>query len=394
MSQSTDITLSPGISGTAQRTELNDIVAAIVTQHSGASRPSYLTGKTGLWMKVVSGTSHELYYFDGTDDILVGTFNLSANTFAASGQLGTFGNASLSKSANFTAVAADFGKIFLCNATSASFTANLDVTATLGASWFIIVQKTDSSANAVVIDPNSTNTINGATTLSLTAQYDSAIVIKLDATSFAAIVTKFPNYASTTASGVVELATDTEAQTGTDTVRAITPANLQAVTATETRKGVVELATTAEATTGTDTVRAVTPAGLAAYAAANPPSVPTSASTGEISGESAVDKFIRPDRLKNSKAVVKAWGNVNWRDSGSIYTTLNASFNVSSASQVGGKLRITFNNAMATTTYNVHNQTVSGSTVKIGGCTLTTGYVDIPIAVSNTDNYTEFAVLE
>jgi hypothetical protein len=62
--------------------------------------------------------------------------------------------------------------------------------------------------------------------------------------------------------GVVELATDAEAQTGTDTTRALTPANLQSVTATTTRKGVVELATDTETATGTDTTRALTPANL------------------------------------------------------------------------------------------------------------------------------------
>lgn len=67
-----------------------------------------------------------------------------------------------------------------------------------------------------------------------------------------------------TRTGVLELATDAEAQTGTDTARAITPANLQAVTATESRKGVAELATTSECTTGTDTARVCTPAGVAA----------------------------------------------------------------------------------------------------------------------------------
>lgn len=72
-----------------------------------------------------------------------------------------------------------------------------------------------------------------------------------------------PVAASETVAGIVELATDAEAQTGTDTTRAITPANLAAVTATETRAGVVELATTSEAVTGTDTARAVTPAGVA-----------------------------------------------------------------------------------------------------------------------------------
>jgi microcystin-dependent protein len=73
--------------------------------------------------------------------------------------------------------------------------------------------------------------------------------------------------ASATSPGIVELATDTEAQTGTDTERALTPANLQAVTATLTRKGVVELATDTEAQTGTDTERALTPANLQAITA-------------------------------------------------------------------------------------------------------------------------------
>lgn len=73
--------------------------------------------------------------------------------------------------------------------------------------------------------------------------------------------------ASVTIPGLVELATDTEAQTGTDTTRAITAANLQAVTATEARKGVIELATAAEAQTGTDTTRALTPATLQAVTA-------------------------------------------------------------------------------------------------------------------------------
>lgn len=93
------------------------------------------------------------------------------------------------------------------------------------------------------------------------------VVVQYDGTRFqltgpAPAPTVLPA-ASETVAGVVELATDAEAQTGTDTTRAITPANLAAVTATETRAGVVELATTSEAVTGTDTARAVTPAGVA-----------------------------------------------------------------------------------------------------------------------------------
>ncbi len=73
--------------------------------------------------------------------------------------------------------------------------------------------------------------------------------------------------ASTTVIGIVELATDAETQTGTDTVRALTPSNLTARTATETRTGIVELATDAETQTGTDTVRALTPSNLTARTA-------------------------------------------------------------------------------------------------------------------------------
>ncbi|MCP4262751.1 MAG: hypothetical protein GY774_35380 [Planctomycetes bacterium] len=68
--------------------------------------------------------------------------------------------------------------------------------------------------------------------------------------------------ATTTQEGVVELATDAETQTGTDTARAITPANLTARTATTTRAGIAELATDVETKAGTDTNRIVRVSGL------------------------------------------------------------------------------------------------------------------------------------
>ena len=107
--------------------------------------------------------------------------------------------------------------------------------------------------------------------------------------------------ATTSVKGVVELATNTEANAGTSTSRAVTPANLGAYTGSSTittvgtiatgvwqgsaistdyiantsgtntgdepnastsTRGVIEIATTTEASTGTDTGRAVTPAGV------------------------------------------------------------------------------------------------------------------------------------
>lgn len=65
--------------------------------------------------------------------------------------------------------------------------------------------------------------------------------------------------ATTTTLGLVTLATSTEVNTGTDTVKAVTPSTLSGRTATETRTGIAELATQAETDTGTDDARIVTP---------------------------------------------------------------------------------------------------------------------------------------
>lgn len=73
--------------------------------------------------------------------------------------------------------------------------------------------------------------------------------------------------ATTERTGLVELATDVETQTGTDATRAVTPAGLASRTATDTRAGIVELATDSEAQAGTDTTRAVTPAALSSRTA-------------------------------------------------------------------------------------------------------------------------------
>src|SRR5690349_18863257 len=94
--------------------------------------------------------------------------------------------------------------------------------------------------------------------------------------------------ADTTTKGLVELATTAETTAGSDSVRAVTPAGLDATltanvpgkvpSASTTVQGKVELATDAEATTGTDTARACTPANVAAVVAANNTTATTSSS--------------------------------------------------------------------------------------------------------------------
>ena len=73
-----------------------------------------------------------------------------------------------------------------------------------------------------------------------------------------------PGPASTTQSGIVELATDAETQSLSDATRAVTPSNLGALAASTTQRGIVELATDAEARALSDTGRVLTPSNLAA----------------------------------------------------------------------------------------------------------------------------------
>ncbi len=53
---------------------------ALLTLHSGASRPSYAVAHM-MWLKIVSGSAWELHVHNGTTDMLIGTFNPITGTF-------------------------------------------------------------------------------------------------------------------------------------------------------------------------------------------------------------------------------------------------------------------------------------------------------------------------
>lgn len=87
--------------------------------------------------------------------------------------------ATASKTADYSVAAADRGKLFKSDATSASFTYTLLAAATAGSGFQVAFVKTDNSANTVTIDGDGSETINGATTFVLSHQWD-AVVIRCD----------------------------------------------------------------------------------------------------------------------------------------------------------------------------------------------------------------------
>ena len=80
MSQVSDVSLAnQGFS--AFRTELNNILGALNSMHSGTSRPSSATTGT-IWLDTTNSASNslEIKFFDGSDDISFATVDTSANT--------------------------------------------------------------------------------------------------------------------------------------------------------------------------------------------------------------------------------------------------------------------------------------------------------------------------
>ena len=130
--------------------------------------------------------------------------------------------------------------------------------------------------------------------------------------------------ATTTEKGIIEIATQLEVDTGTDTERAITPATNKQFTETtvinyvsnplnlpkssETQLGVIEIATETETNAGTDNERAITPLKLKTYVD-NPANIPfaTEIQRGisEIATQVEVDtgiddeKIVTPLKLRN-----------------------------------------------------------------------------------------------
>lgn len=78
------------------------------------------------------------------------------------------------KTGAYTATVSDF--LILCDATSGAFTVTLPAASTQKG-LMLTIKKIDSSANAVTIDGNAAETIDGAATVSLASQYNSRTIV-------------------------------------------------------------------------------------------------------------------------------------------------------------------------------------------------------------------------
>src|SRR5690242_3657087 len=83
MSQATNVIAGgAGVGGLTVRTEINLALAAIVSGHSGTVRPSYVAAGTTWWDTATPGGGvWTLNYYDGANDVPLGTLDTSTHVF-------------------------------------------------------------------------------------------------------------------------------------------------------------------------------------------------------------------------------------------------------------------------------------------------------------------------
>lgn len=94
------------------------------------------------------------------------------------------------KTGAFNVTLADHGRLFLLDASGGAFTVTFDAASTLGDGFRVSFMKTDSSANAVTLDPNGAEQINGANTLAVRDRWEHVDVTCTGTALFASSVTK------------------------------------------------------------------------------------------------------------------------------------------------------------------------------------------------------------
>lgn len=134
------------------------------------------------WVGGVSGANPTNYQTwlvgDYVVDLGIGGFRV-CTTSGAPGVwqvVGPEGRAGAYRTINATATLANTDYIVAVDSTSAAVTVNLPTAVGITGKEYRI-KRTNSGANSVTIDPNSTQTIDGALTLVLSGQWDSAVIV-------------------------------------------------------------------------------------------------------------------------------------------------------------------------------------------------------------------------
>lgn len=201
-------------SGSGSGWKLDFFITGTSTRKDTFSDNALTVANTNPVVADSSGRFGDIFLEDGTykvvlkDDLDVVKWTADPVT----GSLGTGGEVD-AKTAAYTVVTGDASKLINMDATTGALTVTLLAAATATNGFEVSVKKTDSSANAVTIDGNGAETIDGATTHVLTNQNDNATLRCNGSNWFVVARTR-------------GIATQAETDAGTDDSRIVTPLKL------------------------------------------------------------------------------------------------------------------------------------------------------------------------
>lgn len=152
-------------SGTQLAVDLNNWRDAVHTNHSGNARPSYVQAGM-IWIDTTSSTLWLIKLYDGADDIVLFQVDTSNNIARVRSR-----RQEVVKTADYTLTADDSYVAIIMNKTGTGTLALPALSGTASELYFT----ENISSSAVTVDPNSSETINGQTTLSL-SQYGCAYI--------------------------------------------------------------------------------------------------------------------------------------------------------------------------------------------------------------------------
>lgn len=176
MSQYDFGTIDPDeVGGTELAVMLNSYRDAMHSQHKGASRPAYVVA--GMCWLDDSGTPWLLKRYDGSVDVIEAEFNATDDTVSYRHRALV-----IAKTAAYSVVAADFGRIVKVDASAGPVTITLPAISAVKAGFPITIVRVNAGANAVTVQRAGSDTIGGAAASSyVLAQRDQALVLSADA---------------------------------------------------------------------------------------------------------------------------------------------------------------------------------------------------------------------
>ncbi len=130
---------------------------------------------TGLRTMEGAAKANTVWFCESAQGGTLDTTDLVFAEFSGSG--GGGGGATSTKTSAYTTTAGDDGATVLCDASGGAFTVTHLAAATAGDSYSVTIKKTDSSGNAVTIDGNASETIEGEATYILYEKGDSVTLV-------------------------------------------------------------------------------------------------------------------------------------------------------------------------------------------------------------------------